>query len=84
MDKLIYWIIWHLREKVKALHYYSTALLVKSIEVKKSGNPSRSAVKNFKILEEAEQKVGMGSIICLMDDLLPVDKRNWFVPAWII
>ena len=29
-------------------------------------------------------EVGTGGVICLESDLMPVDKKNWYVPAWVI
>ena len=66
------------------------------IEVKKAASPGTEAVKHFKVLnpvtqperfDELEQyktEVGDGAVICMAGDLLPVDKKNWFVPAWLI
>lgn len=54
------------------------------IEIKKSGNPSRDAVKHFDVLEKTGLNVGNGSVISLVNDFLPIDKKNWFTPAWLI
>jgi predicted AAA+ superfamily ATPase len=54
------------------------------IEIKKSGNPSKDAIKHFNVLANTNVKIGNGSVICLSNDLLPIDKKNWFVPAWLI
>jgi predicted AAA+ superfamily ATPase len=66
------------------------------IEVKKAASPGTEAVKHFKVLnpvtqperfDELEQyktEIGDGAVICMAGDLLPVDKKNWFVPAWLI
>lgn len=55
------------------------------VEVKKSGSPGKDAIKHFSVLEPlADVKVGTGSVVCMMNDLLPVDEKNWYVPAWLI
>lgn len=66
------------------------------IEIKKSASPDKSAVKNFKVLEpvrepekfggmkELKVDIGMGSVICMSQDLMPLDEKNWYVPSWII
>lgn len=66
------------------------------IEIKKSASPGRAAIKNFKVLEPASKEsafadlgslkveIGTGSVICMANDLLPVDEKNWFVPVWLI
>ena len=28
--------------------------------------------------------VGTGAVICLTNDLMPIDRKNWLVPAWLI
>ena len=68
------------------------------IEIKKSTAPA-NAVKNFSVLHVLEKTneeelftdaaqlkttVGTGLVVCLASDVLPVDKKNWYVPAWLI
>jgi hypothetical protein len=66
------------------------------IEMKKAASPKQYSVKNFKVLQPLSKKenhqnsssypikVGTGSVICMINDLLPVDENNWFVPAWLV
>ena len=66
------------------------------IEVKKSASPGKEAIKNFNVLnpvtepekfgelDQYKLEIGTGSVICMANDMLPVDGKNWFVPAWII
>ena len=57
------------------------------IEIKKAGSPGKDAVKHFKVLgpvAENNIKVCCGSVICMANDLLPLDQTNWYVPAWLI
>lgn len=66
------------------------------IEIKKSASPGKTAIKNFKVLEPLSKgesfegleslkiSVGTGNVICMANDLLPVDEKNWYVPAWLI
>ncbi len=54
------------------------------IEIKKSSNPKRNANKHFKVLEKTGKVCGMGSIICMADDLIPVNNETWAVPVWMI
>lgn len=69
--------------------------IVYPIEIKKSGSPGNKAIKNFHVLKpleaESENKyadlkmeIGYGSVICMMDDMLPIDEKKWFVPVWVI
>lgn len=54
------------------------------VEIKKSSNPGKDAVKHFNVLQNTGLEVSEGSVICLSSDLLPTDKQNWHVPAWLI
>jgi predicted AAA+ superfamily ATPase len=66
------------------------------IEIKKSGSPGKEAVKNFKVLtpvteperfgalEQLKIKIGTGCVVCMANDLLPIDQNNWRVPVWLI
>lgn len=66
------------------------------IEIKKAASPGKMAVKNFHALEPLKSpeqfgefsalkvNVGTGSVVCMANDLLPVDGNNWYVPAWLI
>lgn len=66
------------------------------IEIKKSSNPT-GATKHFSVLSpvanednfdelsrQLKMKIGTGSVICLTNDLRPVDNKNWYVPAWLL
>jgi hypothetical protein len=66
------------------------------IEIKKSSNPV-GATKNFSVLnpvtdetnfdelsKHLKMKVGTGNVICLTNNLRPIDGRNWSVPVWLI
>lgn len=67
---------------------------VSPIEIKKSGMPSKQAIKNFHVLVPLEKNddkykdlkvhITYGSIICMCEDVLPIDEKNWLVPVWII
>lgn len=66
------------------------------IEIKKSASPGKEAIRHFKVLnpvtepehfgELAQYKVeiGNGAVICMTDNLLPIDEKNWLVPVWMI
>lgn len=73
--------------------------IVHPIEIKKAASP-RKATKNFSVLKPIEKEpakedvfngtahlkteVGTGGVICLASDVIPIDKKNWYIPAWII
>ncbi len=66
------------------------------IESKKSASPGAESVKHFKVLEpltapekfggleQLKMNIGTGAVACMANDLLPIDKKNWYVPAWLI
>lgn len=54
------------------------------IEIKKSGNPKKDAIKHFSVLEKTGLTIGTGNVICLCSDVLPIDKMNYFVPIWLV
>jgi hypothetical protein len=63
--------------------------ILNPIEVKKAASPAHSATKNFKVLANALPKdggvqVGSGGVVCLANDLLPIDAGNWRIPVWLI
>ncbi|MBQ9120392.1 MAG: ATP-binding protein [Lachnospiraceae bacterium] len=69
------------------------------IEIKK-GTAPKNAIKNFSVLAPIEKEpseedrfagtahlkteIGTGAVVCLASDLLPIDKKNWYIPAWLI
>jgi hypothetical protein len=66
------------------------------IKIKKTASPGAAALKNFSVLDPVAEperfgapnrskiEVGMGAVICMANDLLPIDRRNWSVPVWLI
>ncbi|MDC7219113.1 MAG: ATP-binding protein [Spirochaetales bacterium] len=54
------------------------------IEIKKKGNPKAKDARHFPILEKTGKPVGLGTIICLCSDLMPIKEGLWAVPAWMI
>ena len=73
--------------------------VVTPIEIKKGSAP-KDAIRNFSVLAPIEQdvseddrfsgtaqlrtKVGTGAVVCMAPDLIPIDRKNWYVPAWLI
>mgnify|MGYP002797185451 FL=1 len=66
------------------------------IEIKKAASPGKTAIKNFDVLkpvtraehfdglESLKVEIGTGSVVCMANDLLPVNEKNWYVPVWLI
>lgn len=49
------------------------------IEIKKSANPNKDMISNFKVLEKVG-KVGTGGIICMYDKMMALDEKNKVIP----
>lgn len=54
------------------------------IEIKKSANPGKSAVKHFGVLENMGLNVGEGAVICMSPMILPIDGKNKYIPIGCI
>jgi len=73
--------------------------MVNPIEIKKSATP-KDAIKGFSALnpiarepEEEDRftgaahlktEIGAGAVVCLASNVQPIDKKNWYVPAWLV
>ncbi len=38
----------------------------------------------FPDADRLKVKIGTGAVVCMSTDLLPIDEKNWYVPAWLI
>jgi predicted AAA+ superfamily ATPase len=54
------------------------------IEIKKTGNPVRDSIKNFRVLKKTGKQTGQGNVICLCDDVIPINNENHYIPVWLI
>ena len=54
------------------------------VEIKKSANPGKSAVKHFGVLEDMGLDVGEGAVVCMSPMILPIDEKNRCVPVGCI
>ncbi len=53
------------------------------IEVKKGKNPS-SSNKNFNVLSKFDMTIKPGLVICMADELFPINKNIWYCPIGLI
>lgn len=51
------------------------------IEIKKSVDPGKSALKNFSVLDNLPEAIGEGAIICMTPMVIPLDNKNKLVPV---
>ena len=54
------------------------------IEIKKTGNPGKDAIKNFGVLQNSGKIVGEGAVVCMYNKVFPIDRNNWAIPVWLI
>lgn len=58
------------------------------LAIRKSAQPVKE-IKKFEILKpiaegEKALRIGSGGIVCLANDLLPVDAKNWYIPVGLL
>jgi predicted AAA+ superfamily ATPase len=58
--------------------------LIHPLEIKKSANPDSREVKKFSVLGKASLAQGCGGIICMCEEVLPIDPNNCFIPCNLI
>lgn len=54
------------------------------IEIKKSANPGKGAIKHFGVLEAMGLEAGEGAVVCMTPMILPIDGRNKCIPIGCI
>lgn len=50
------------------------------IEIKKSADPGKAALKNFGVLEHLPEEIGEGAVLCMTPMVIPLDAKNRLVP----
>ena len=55
------------------------------IEIKIKAEPDTRDIRHFSMLEGIKNvNIGEGGIICLANDLLQLNKKNYIIPLWAI
>ncbi|HBK53767.1 DUF4143 domain-containing protein [Syntrophomonas wolfei] len=54
------------------------------LDIKKSANPGREAIKHFAVLAKTPLEIAGGGIICLCNDLIPINELYWFIPVKVL
>lgn len=54
--------------------------VVYPVEIKKSANPGKGAIKNFEIVNKFGTEVGNGIVLCMMENIIAIDEKNYYVP----
>ncbi len=54
------------------------------LEIKKSATPDRREIRKFDVLDKTALERGPGGIVCMMQEALPIDNMNSFIPCNLI
>lgn len=55
--------------------------LIHPLEIKKSANPDKREIKKFSVLDKVALPRGNGGILCMCEEVIPIDKQNCFIPC---
>ncbi|MBO5004994.1 MAG: ATP-binding protein [Clostridia bacterium] len=66
------------QKEIDLLVFYDNK--VYPVEIKKSANPGKTALKNFDIVNKFGVDIGNGVVLCMMEDILAIDENNFYVP----
>lgn len=54
------------------------------IEIKKSASPDRRETKKYSVIDKTSLTRGCGGIVCMCEEVIPIDPQNCFIPSNII
>ncbi len=54
------------------------------IEVKKNANLKKDWIAPFTTLQKLKRKIGHGTVICMTENMLPIDEQNTAIPITIL
>lgn len=66
------------QKEIDLLIFYDNT--VYPVEIKKSANPGKTAIKNFDAIKNIEAKAGNGVVLCMMENIIAIDENNYYVP----
>ncbi|MCR5151083.1 MAG: ATP-binding protein [Clostridiales bacterium] len=58
--------------------------IIHPFEIKKSANPDLREVKKYSVIDKASLNKGAGGIICMCQEVIPIDRENCLIPCNII
>ncbi|MCM1213482.1 MAG: ATP-binding protein [Lachnospiraceae bacterium] len=58
--------------------------VIHPLEIKRSANPNRREVKKFELLDKVNLIRGSGGIVCMCEEVIPIDSQNCFIPCNLI
>ena len=54
------------------------------IEIKKSADPGKAAIKNFSVLASIPEETSDGAVLCMSPMVVPIDEKNKMIPIGAI
>lgn len=69
-------------KEIDLLIFYNNT--VYPLEIKKSFNPGKQAIKNFDVVEKFGMQIGNGGVICMVKELFPLDRNNNLIPIELL
>ena len=54
------------------------------IEIKKSASPDKRETKKYSVIDKTSLQRGCGGIVCMCEEVMPIDSQNCFIPSNII
>ena len=66
------------QKEIDLLVFYDN--IVYPVEIKKSANPGKIAIKNFDVVKKFGVEVGYGIVLCMMENIMAIDEENYYVP----
>ena len=51
------------------------------IEIKKGKKPNGECTKKFEVLGNLNMEIGKGIVLCMCDEIFPIDRDNYYVPV---
>lgn len=58
--------------------------VIHPLEIKKSASPDRREVKKYELLDKAGIERGAGGIVCMCEEVFPIDGKNCLIPCSLI
>jgi len=53
-------------------------------EIKKSASPGKNTVRHFETLRRTKKEIGAGGVICMTDNVYPINNNYYYVPVWLL
>jgi len=66
------------QKEIDLLVFYDNK--VYPVEIKKSANPGKTALKNFDVVKKFGVEVGNGIVLCMIENIIAIDDQNYYVP----